>query len=229
LKRIAHFYGANPQFILTSATIGNPDELGQRIIGEPVTLIDDDGAAKGAKHFLIYNPPIIDQSLGIRKSSIQEGVILAEDLLAYKIQTIIFSRARHSVEIILTYLRERTISASSGKQEYKAINNEEIIRGYRSGYLPGQRREIERGLRSGDVRIVVATNALELGIDIGGMGASLLIGYPCYLATSRALRSRGRDLTCGFGGISEPLGSVLGAPSRIFFQPFTRTWFDQPG
>ena len=112
LKRIANFYGATPQFILTSATIGNPDELGLRIINEPVILIDDDGAEKGEKHFLIYNPPIIDKSLGLRRSAIQAGVNLAEDLLATNLQTIVFSRARRTVEIILTYLRERSSGAN---------------------------------------------------------------------------------------------------------------------
>jgi DEAD/DEAH box helicase domain-containing protein len=183
LKRIANFYGAVPQFILTSATIGNPDELGKRLINEPVTLIDNDGAEKGEKHFLIYNPPIIDKSLGLRRSAIQAGVNLAEDLLAYDLQTIVFSRARRTVEIILTYLREQTNSSNITRSLKKGQVND-IIRGYRSGYLPGQRRIIEEGLRRGDVRVVVATNALELGIDIGGMDASLLIGYPGTIAAT---------------------------------------------
>lgn len=183
LKRIAKFYGSEPQFILTSATIGNPDELGQRMINEPVILIDQDGAERGEKHFLIYNPPIIDKSLGLRRSAIQAGVSLAEDLLTYQLQTIVFSRARRTVEIILTYLREQAASfyADNTKQRHNA---EEIIRGYRSGYLPGQRRRIEQGLRRGEVRVVVATNALELGIDIGGMEASLIVGYPGTIAAT---------------------------------------------
>ncbi len=183
LKRVANFYGASPQFILTSATIGNPGELGQKMINEPVTLIEDDGAEKGEKHFLIYNPPIIDKSLGLRRSAIQAGVNLAQDLLNYKIQTIVFSRARRTVEIILTYLREQANSSDLSKKNHKS-DSSELIRGYRSGYLPGQRRSIEEGLRKGDVRVVVATNALELGIDIGGMEASLLIGYPGSIAAT---------------------------------------------
>ncbi len=183
LKRIANFYGATPQFILTSATIGNPDELGKRMINEPVTLIDNDGAEKGEKHFLIYNPPIIDKSLGLRRSAIQAGVNLAEDLLAYNLQTIVFSRARRTVEIILTYLREQSSGANLEKSIQKGKASD-IIRGYRSGYLPGQRRAIEEGLRKGDVRVVVATNALELGIDIGGMEAALMIGYPGTIAAT---------------------------------------------
>jgi DEAD/DEAH box helicase domain-containing protein len=183
LKRIANFYGASPQFILTSATIGNPDELGQRIINEPVTLIDNDGAEKGDKHFLIYNPPIIDKSLGLRRSAIQAGVNLADDLLKYNVQTIVFSRARRTLEIILTYLREQSDSRKLNPKIDKN-NASEYIRGYRSGYLPAQRRLIEEGLRKGDVRVVVATNALELGIDIGGMEASLLVGYPGTIAAT---------------------------------------------
>jgi DEAD/DEAH box helicase domain-containing protein len=183
LKRIASFYGAAPQFILTSATIGNPDELGQRIINEQVTLIDNDGAEKGEKQFLIYNPPIIDKSLGLRRSAIQAGVNLAEDLLEYDLQTIVFSRARQTVEIILTYLREQ-INRSNLTTSLRKRDANDIIRGYRSGYLPGQRRIIEEGLRKGDVRVVVATNALELGIDIGGMEASLMVGYPGTIAAT---------------------------------------------
>ncbi len=179
LKRIAKFYGASPQFILTSATIANPRELAGRLIEEPITLVDDDGAARGTKTFLIYNPPIINKDLGLRKSALQESVRLAEDLLTYNVQTIIFARSRRSVEIILTYLRQLT-SIPAGRKG----TGVEDIRGYRSGYLPRQRREIERGLRQGDVRAVVATNALELGIDIGDMGAALLVGYPGTIAAA---------------------------------------------
>ena len=107
LKRIAAFYGAAPQFILTSATIANPGELGSRLVEEPIEVVDSDGSGKGPKTFLIYNPPVIDQSLGLRRSATQESVRLAEDLLAHDVQTILFGRTRRSVEIILTYLRER--------------------------------------------------------------------------------------------------------------------------
>jgi DEAD/DEAH box helicase domain-containing protein len=183
LKRIAQFYGSTPQFILTSATIGNPQELGERLINSPVRLISNDGAEKGEKHFLIYNPPIIDKSLGLRRSAILAGVSLAEDLLNYNLQTIVFSRARRTVEIILTYLREQT----SNLNKYGYIdqgNADDFIRGYRSGYLPDLRRSIEEGLRKGNVRVVVATNALELGIDIGSMEASLMVGYPGTIAAT---------------------------------------------
>ena len=176
LKRVAHFYGASPLFILTTATIDNPIDLAQRLIEEPVHLIDHDGAAKGPKHFLIYNPPVIDSNLGLRKSVLQESVDLVKDLINYHVQTVVFARSRRSVEIILTYLRESLPSGDSSSVESSPGN--EIVRGYRSGYLPALRRDIEQGLRSGRVRAVVATNALELGVDIGGMGASILAGYP---------------------------------------------------
>jgi DEAD/DEAH box helicase domain-containing protein len=169
LKRVAAFHGSRPHFILTSATIGNPKELAENLIEEPVTLIDQDGSSRGERHFLIFNPPIVDESLGLRKSSIQEAIRLAGDLLDNGVQGVVFARSRRSVEILLKQLTE-----------FEPIRNTQhatSIRGYRSGYLPSQRREIERGLRDGSVRLVVATNALELGIDIGGLGAAILVGY----------------------------------------------------
>jgi DEAD/DEAH box helicase domain-containing protein len=220
LNRIARFYGATPQFILTSATIGNPRELGQRMINAPVTLIDNDGAEKGEKHFLIYNPPIIDKSLGLRRSAIQAGVSLAQDLLNNDLQTIVFSRARRTVEIILTYLRQQTGNLTKYGYIQKE-NADEIIRGYRSGYLPGQRRNIEEGLRKGEVRVVVATNALELGIDIGSMEASLLVGYPGTIAATwqEAGRSgRGENASLALLVASpNPLDQYLAQHPQYFF------------
>ena len=181
LKRVAKFYGAAPQFILTSATIGNPGELAGRLIESPVELIDNDGSLRGERHFLLYNPPVIDESLGLRKSLVMESVRLAQDLLANDIQSVVFARSRRSVEMILTYLQPP--SPPSPLPMGEGHRAEGQIRGYRSGYLPGQRREIEKGLRDGTVRAVIATNALELGIDIGGLGAALLVGYPGSIAS----------------------------------------------
>src|SRR5215207_11527154 len=164
LKRVANFYGAKPQFILASATIGNPKELAEHLIEETVHLIDNDGSARGPRHFIIYNPPITDESLGLRKSSLLEGVRLAQDLLNQNIQSVIFARSRRSVEIILRYLQ----GAQTPGSKVPVPNYSSFVRGYRSGYLPTQRREIEKGLREGTIKTVVATNALELGIDIGG-------------------------------------------------------------
>jgi DEAD/DEAH box helicase domain-containing protein len=178
LKRVARFYGVRLQFILTSATIGNPQQLAERLIEAPVALIENDGSSRGERHLLIYNPPVVDKALGLRKSALLESVRLAQDLLANDVQTVMFARSRRTVEMILKYLQE----ASPPRPSHNAGNGEGSkgggIRGYRSGYLPHLRREIEQGLRDGSVKLVVATNALELGIDIGGLGAALLVGYP---------------------------------------------------
>lgn len=184
LKRIAKFYGADPQWIFTSATIANPVELAEHLSEETVSLVDNDGAPHGPRHFLIYNPPITDPTLGIRRSALLEINQLVNDLLKYKVQTIIFARARRTVEIILTYLRETVDLRKSKPINPNSANRVDEIRGYRGGYLPIQRREIEKGLRIGQVRAVVATNALELGIDIGGMGAVILVGYPGTIAST---------------------------------------------
>jgi len=175
LKRVAAFYGARPQFILASATIGNPGELAENLIEESIELIDNDGSSRGERHFIIYNPPVTDPALGLRKSALLESVRLANHLLERDIQSVVFARTRRSVEIILTYLQGGLSSS---------------IRGYRSGYLPSQRREIEQGLRDGSVKTVVATNALELGIDIGGLGAAILVGYPGTIASARQQSGR---------------------------------------
>ena len=186
LKRVAKFYGMDPQFILTSATIGNPQELAERLIEAPVRLVDRDGSSRGERHFLVYNPPVIDESLGLRKSSLLESVRLTQDLLAQEIQTVVFARSRRSVEILLTYLQEAPPPSLRATSPISTGNEggREGVRGYRSGYLPNQRREIEKGLRDGTVRAVVATNALELGIDIGGLGAAVLVGYPGTIAST---------------------------------------------
>ncbi len=194
LKRVANFYGAHPQFILASATIGNPRQLAEHLIEEPVHLIDNDGSARGPRHFMIYNPPITDPSLGLRKSSLLEGVRLAQDLLRSNVQSVVFARSRRSVEIVLRYLQGNHSVDSSIESpliDYDSLPNlKSAVRGYRSGYLPTQRREIEKGLRDGTVKTVVATNALELGIDIGGLGAALLVGYPGTIASARQQAGR---------------------------------------
>ncbi len=205
LKRIAKFYGASPQFILTSATIANPVELAERLIEEAVTLVDNDGAAKGEKHFWVYNPPVVDHKLGLRKSSLLESVRLTQELLNHHVQTIIFARARRTVEIILKYL-----------------GNSATIRGYRSGYLPSERRAIEKGLRDGTVRAVVATNALELGIDIGGMGAAILVGYPGTIAATRQQAGRaGRGAESSLAMLvasADPLDQFLARQPAFLFE-----------
>ena len=233
LKRVANFYGANPQFILASATIGNPKELAERLIEKTVQLIDNDGSARGPRHFIIYNPPITDQSLGLRKSSLLEGVRLAQDLLNQNVQSVVFARSRRSVEIILRYLQENqspTSSLQSGFSDKLPITNyreaspraSAYVRGYRSGYLPTQRREIEKGLRDGSIKTVVATNALELGIDIGGLGAAILVGYPGTVASARQQAGRaGRGLESAAAVLiasASPLDQFLARHPEYFFE-----------
>jgi DEAD/DEAH box helicase domain-containing protein len=190
LKRVADFYGAKPQFILASATIGNPKELAEALIEEPVELVDNDGSSRGERHFIIYNPPVTDPALGLRKSSLLESVRLANDLLARGIQSVVFARTRRTVEILLTYLQDGNSIFDTRTSKNELSNIASSIRGYRSGYLPHQRREIEQGLRDGSVKTVVATTALELGIDIGGLGAAILVGYPGTIASARQQAGR---------------------------------------
>lgn len=174
LQRICQFYGSNPQFLCASATIENPGEHASRLIGKPVQVIDNNGAPAGEKHFIFYNPPVVNQQLGIRRSSVIETKKLASKLIKQGLQTIVFARSRVRVELLLTYLQEIT--------DHKV--NDQTIRGYRGGYLPKLRREIERGLRSGEIKAVVSTNALELGIDIGQLQACVLNGYPGTIAST---------------------------------------------
>jgi DEAD/DEAH box helicase domain-containing protein len=169
LKRVARFYGASPQFILCTATIANPVEVAERMIEEPVVLIDDNGAPRGEKFFIFYTPPVVNKFLGIRRSYINEARRVAGVFLRNNLQTIVFAQSRLNTEVLLTYLKEDIETT---------IQNEGLIRGYRGGYLPLKRREIEKGLREGKILGVVSTNALELGIDIGSLDVAVLAGYP---------------------------------------------------
>lgn len=191
LMRLCRFYGSNPQFICCSATIANPGELAQMLTGQPVELIDQSGAASGEKHIVFYNPPIINRQLGIRKSALQETLRIASMLVDNDISTIVFGKSRLTVEVMTRHLKERVKDP---------LGNAGRVRGYRGGYLPTLRREIERGLRRGDIRAVVSTNALELGIDIGQLDACVMCGYPGTIASTwqeagRAGRRKNTALT----------------------------------
>ena len=175
LMRLCAFYGSQPQFILCSATIANPAELAQTLIGRPVTLVDDNGAPMGKRHFVFYNPPVVNRQLGIRKGVIPETRAIASMLLKCGIQTITFARSRLTVEVLTKYLKDLVRDP---------LGNAGRVRGYRGGYLPTQRREIERGLRAGAIDAVISTNALELGIDIGALDACVLCGYPGTIASA---------------------------------------------
>ena len=175
LERICRFYGAKPRFICTSATIANPKEHGETLLGRPVSVIDQNGAPRGQKDLIFYNPPVVNKPLGIRRSALLEAEAVAHDLIAAKIPTIIFTRSRLNTEVLVTYLR---------KSFHKLGQPHETIRAYRGGYLPKQRRQIEKDLREGKVLGVVSTNALELGIDIGSLQAAVLTGYPGTIAST---------------------------------------------
>jgi DEAD/DEAH box helicase domain-containing protein len=179
LKRVCAFYGAFPQFVLTSATIGNPQELAEKLIESSVHLINKDGSQHGEKQFIIYNPPMVDQQLGIRKSALLTGVIFTKELIENEHQTLIFARTRRTVEMILTYLRDTL-----------PIQDKNQVRGYRSGFLKKERRQIENDFRKGDLKAVVSTSALELGIDIGDLESVILVGYPGSIATTKQRAGR---------------------------------------
>ena len=189
LKRITKFYGSRPQFILCTATIANPLEIAEKMTEEPVSLIDNNGAPQGEKYFIFYNPPVVNRFLGIRRSYVNESRRVASIFLKNSLQTIVFAQSRLITEILLTYLKEDI---------EKRIEDEGLIRGYRGGYLPLKRREIEKYLREGKIRGVVSTNALELGIDIGSLDVAVLAGYPGTISSTwqragRAGRKTGKS------------------------------------
>jgi DEAD/DEAH box helicase domain-containing protein len=175
LFRLCRFYGSNPTVICCSATIANPGELAGRLLERPVTLIDRNGAPRAERHLWFWEPPLVNGALGVRRSAVLEARRLIAELLRLDLQTIGFCRSRSGVEILLSYLQQLNAAGPGG---------EALVRGYRGGYLPLERRAIEAGLRSGAVRGVIATNALELGIDVGGLDASVLVGYPGTLAST---------------------------------------------
>ena len=175
LRRIARFYGSNPQFICSSATIANPGELASRLAETEFAVIEENGAPSGEKFFVFYNPPVVNRFLGIRRSYINESSRVAQQFLDRSLQTIVFANSRLNTELLLTYLQQAN-PAPPGRSP--------AICGYRGGYLPGERREIERGLREGRIRGVVSTNALELGIDIGSLDATVMAGYAGTIAST---------------------------------------------
>ncbi|MFP4499778.1 MAG: DEAD/DEAH box helicase [Candidatus Hydrogenedentota bacterium] len=215
LKRICQFYGADPQFICCSATIANPQEIAERIIERPVRLIDDNGAPAGEKHFLFYNPPVVNAELGIRKSSVKQASRLAMQLLQRDVQSIVFARSRLRVEILTTYLKNAV--RKQGKDQ-------NLVRGYRGGYLPTERRAIEQGLRRGEIMAVVSTNALELGIDIGSLDVCIMTGYAGSVASTWQQSGRaGRRTSVALVVLiatSAPLDQyIISHPEYFFEQP----------
>jgi DEAD/DEAH box helicase domain-containing protein len=188
LRRICEFYGSEPRFICCSATIANPRELAEALTGETFELVERNGAPRGEKYFIFYNPPMVNRQLGIRRSYINETRRVALEFIERDLQTLVFANNRLATEVLVTYLKDAC--------DRGPIPGESV-RGYRGGYLPKERREIERRLREGAIRAVVATNALELGIDIGSLDAVVMAGYAGTIASSwqRAGRAGRRNAT----------------------------------
>jgi DEAD/DEAH box helicase domain-containing protein len=223
LRRIATFYGSDLQFICCSATIANPGELATRLLEKEVEVLNANGAPAGEKTFVFYNPPVVNRALGIRRSYINETSRVAQEFLRRELQTMVFANSRLQTEILLTYLQQAN-PQPPGKPE--------TIRGYRGGYLPNERREIERGLRDGRIRGVVSTSALELGIDVGSLDTVVMAGYPGTIAATwqragRAGRRNGSSCAVMVAS-SSPLDQFMVRHPDYFFGNTPEHAFIQP-
>ncbi|MEO8372879.1 MAG: DEAD/DEAH box helicase [Candidatus Solibacter sp.] len=213
MARICEFYNSKPQFICCSATIANPRELAEALTGEPFELVERNGAPRGEKFFIFYNPPVVNRQLGIRRSYIAETRRMALKFIENNLQTLVFANNRLATEVLVTYLKDACD---------KGPIPSETVRGYRGGYLPRERREIEKSLREGKIRAVVATNALELGIDIGSLDAVVMAGYAGTIASSwqRAGRAGRRQGTSAavLVASSAPLDQYIVEHPDYFFE-----------
>ena len=223
LRRIARFYGRDPQFICSSATIANPGELASRLLEADVEVLNANGAPAAEKTFVFYNPPVVNRALGIRRSYINESARVAQEFLKHELQTIVFANSRLHTELLVTYLQQAN-PHGPGKPE--------TIRGYRGGYLPNERREIERGLRDARIRGVVSTSALELGIDVGSLDAVVMAGYPGTIAgtwqrAGRAGRRSGSSCAVLVAS-SAPLDQFMVRNPDYFFGSTPEHAFIQP-
>lgn len=213
IERICAFYGSKPQFVCCSATIANPKGLAEALTEKPFELVDQNGAPSGEKYFVCYNPPVVNRQLGIRRSYINEARRLAQVFLDRGKQTLVFANNRLATEILVRYLKDAMERASAPT---------EAIRGYRGGYLPRERREIERQIRQGETLGVVATSALELGVDIGSLEACVLAGYPGSIASTwqrsgRAGRRQSASITVMVAS-SAPLDQYIVEHPEYFFE-----------
>jgi DEAD/DEAH box helicase domain-containing protein len=224
LLRVAHFHGSRPVVVGATATIGNPREHAARLFGvspDDVALFDESGAPRGPRRVFLFNPPVVNSELGIRASYVKQAVMLAADLVTHRVPTLVFGQSRNNVEVMLRYLRDRVSDE---------VDQSKIM-AYRGGYLPEQRREIERKLRAGEVLGVVATNALELGIDIGALDAVICAGYPGSIAATwqrfgRAGR-RSEKSVCVLVTCSAPLDQYLArAPEYLLGAPVEEARID---
>lgn len=222
LMRVAAFHGSKPVLIGATATIGNPREHGARMFGcDEIVAITENGAPQGERRVFMFNPPVVNEELGIRASYVKQAVMLATDLVRARVPTIVFGQSRNNVEVMLRYLRDKVAPEVDASK----------VMGYRGGYLPEQRREIERKLREGEILCVVATNALELGIDIGGLDAVICAGYPGSVAATwqrfgRAGR-RGDRSICVLVTSSAPLDQYLArSPQYLLGAPVEEARID---
>jgi DEAD/DEAH box helicase domain-containing protein len=190
LRRVASLYGASPRFVLASATIANPVELAERLVGEPFRLVDSDGAPRAGRRIGIWNPPVVDQRSMTRRSVLSEAAELLADLVSEGVRTICFLRSRRGIELIQRFARSRL-------EELGRPQLAEQIAPYRAGYTPQQRREIEARLAAGELLAVVATDALELGIDIGELDAAICVTFPGTVASLRQMWGRAGRRTEG--------------------------------
>ena len=230
LQRIARFHGADPTFICCSATIANPAELATELLGRPVECISSSGAPSGRRHFILYNPPLIDAGLGLRQNYLNTSCTLAKDLLDFDINHLVFCRTRLAVEVLLRNLRQRARRESSLRRDppSKVVEEQEQamaaarIRAYRGGYLPQRRREVEAALREGKTTSVVSTSALELGIDIGTIDAVIVAGWPGSRAAALQRAGRaGRRLAPSLAILvasSDPLDQFVAQNPEFFLE-----------
>ena len=214
LLRMATIYGATPQIIACSATIANPEELFSKLTGRECEVVDGTGAPRGRKQFIFWNPPVFDKQSGARKSTNGEATQVFTTLIQENVRTICFTRARKQAELMLNYTRNALESTSEPELAKKVLS-------YRAGYTAEQRRSIEKQLFDGELTGVTSTNALELGVDIGGIDACIMTGYPGTVASTwqqagRAGRREGDSLAV-LVAASNPLDQFLMRQPEYFF------------
>jgi len=213
LRRLCAQYGSNPQFICCTATIANPGEHVERLTGQTFEVVSEDGSPHGGKEFVFWNPPLIDEAKSARRSANSEATLLLTELMKHDIRSLVFARSRRLTELIYVYVRDQL-----KKEEPKLALR---VKPYRAGYLAEDRRQIERELFDGELLAVVATTALELGVDIGSLDATVLTGYPGSIASTwqQAGRSgRGREKSLSvLIGVANPLDQYLMRHPEFFF------------